>query len=143
MRIVRYTLDIVGYQQLQPLWPGRIVSVGATPPYDADGCELPINDRNRYRIDMWAMDNDTARGDRQPPILGVWIVGTGNPIDPAMLEQDAIFHGTVDHRPHGGAWHVFTAVIGTAESVPPPDRVRYSSVDEMADRIKERHRDRR
>lgn len=137
MRIVRYPLEIVDYQQVQPLWPGRILSVGAGTTDDR-GRELPID---RYRIDMWAMDNDEHRGTRLPPVLGVWVVGTGNPIDPAMFEADALFHGTVDMRAAGaGAWHVFSAVIGQAEErkiEPPPS---YSSVDDMVERIKARRR---
>lgn len=135
MRIVRYPLEIVDYQQVQPLWPGRILSVGAGTTDDR-GRELPID---RYRIDMWAIDNDENRGTRLPPVLGVWIVGTGNPIDPAMFEADALFHGTVDMRASGaGAWHVFSAVVGRAEEPklePPPS---YSSVDDMVEKIKAR-----
>lgn len=145
MRIVRYTLEILDYQQLQPLWPGRILSVGACPPYDDTGGEKPLDDPRRYRIDMWAIDNDTKRDGKPVPVLGVWIVGTGQPLptdDPYFAA--AIFHGTVDLRhggpqPHGaGAWHVFTAVVGTAEATGLEPHA-YSSVDDMAEQIKARH----
>lgn len=152
MRIVRYTLEIVGYQQLQPLWPGRILSVGACPPYDDKGGEKPLDDPRRYRIDMWALDNSEApaqanvNGPRLPPVLGVWIIGTGEPMptsDPHFAE--AIFHGTVDMRHQGGlgragagAWHVFTAVIGVAED-PRRQPEHYNSVDDMAEQIRARH----
>lgn len=141
MRIVRYPLEIVDYQQLQPLWPGRILSVGATPPFDEHGRERALDDPLRFRVDLWALDNDANRRDAAPPILGVWIVGTGNPIDPDMLDADALFHGTVDHRRDGGgAWHVFTAVVGVAESPEPVERPAYTSVDDMLERIKARRR---
>lgn len=135
MRIVRYPLEIVEYQQLQPLWPGRVLSVG----WGAD--IKTVSFRNTLvepTIDMWCMDNDAARGDRQPPVLGVWIVRTGNPIPQAMFDADALFHGTVDMRPHLGAWHVFSAVIGIAEAVS-TGVGEVSTVDEMVDRIRERH----
>jgi hypothetical protein len=141
VRIVRYTLEIVDYQQLQPLWPGRILSVGPCPPFDDDQHEIPFNDPRRYRVDMWCLDNDAVRDpETQPaPILGVWIIGTGRPMptsDPHFAE--AMFHGTVDHRPHGGAWHVFTAVVGAAE-VGRRQPEAYSSVDDMAERIRAEH----
>lgn len=143
MRIVRYTLEILDYQQLQPLWPGRILSVGPCPPYDDTGGEKPLDDPLRFRVDMWAMDNDDNRGDRLAPVLGVWIVGTGNPLPTADKHFDeALFHGTVDHRPHGGAWHVFTAVVGTA-AAPDTETPAYSSVDDMAAQIRARHAERR
>lgn len=137
MRIVRYPLEIVDYQQLQPLWPGHILSVAPgrlTHPFNPQPAAV-----TEQGIDMWAFDNDENRGDRLPPVLGVWIVGTGNPIDPAMFEADAMFHGTCVMA-NGLVWHVFSAVIGQAEErkiEPPPA---YSSVDDMVERIKERRR---
>lgn len=137
MRIVRYRLEIQDYQQVQPLWPGRVLSVGRHT--HADGRELPMSE---WGLDMWCVDNDAHRGDRLPPVLGVWIVGTGNPIDENMfLEHDALFHGTVDMRDAGaGAWHVFSAVIGEAERPQPVERPRFGSVDDMVERIKARRR---
>lgn len=139
MRIVRYPLEIQQYQQVQPLWPGSILGVVASPPYDENGYERPLDDPRRYRIDLYCFDNDTNRGDRLPPILGVWIIGTGNPIPQAMFDADALYHGTVDFRPHGGAWHVFSAVVGLAESSEIEPVPQYGSVDEMAARIRARH----
>lgn len=139
MRIVRYPLEIQQYQTVQPLWPGSILGVIASPPYDENGCERPLDDPKRYRIDLYCFDNDPNRGDRLPPILGVWIIGTGSPIPQPMFDADALYHGTVDHRPHGGAWHVFSAVVGeamTTEDLAPPA---YGSVDEMAARIRAKH----
>jgi hypothetical protein len=141
MRIVRYPLEIIDYQQLQPLWPGRVLSVGIGRDPSLNGVAPTI--------DMWCVDNDTARGDRLPPVLGVWVVGTGNDIDPAMFERDAIFHGTVDmrripridgHLSVGdfGVWHVFTAVIGLAAE-PEREGIRAGTVDEMAQKIRDRH----
>lgn len=139
MRIVRYPLEITDYQQVQPLWPGRVLSVGARR-YDGKTCvELP---RSEYAIDMWCFDNDEHRGPRLPPVLGVWIVGTGNPIDPAMFDADAMFHGTVDMRDAGmGAWHVFSAVVGEAAEpqIEPGVLPKYGSVDEYLEALKARH----
>lgn len=134
MRIVRYPLEIVDYQQLQPLWPGRILSVGIGRDVCADGITPTL--------DMWAVDNDAHRGERLPPVLGVWVVGTGNDIDERMfVEHDALFHGTVDMRYVGhGAWHVFSAVVGTAAAPEPVERPQYGSVDAMVERIKARRR---
>lgn len=134
MRIVRYELAMQEYQQVQPLWPGHVLSVGKHE-YDHRGDELELS---RKAIDMWCIDNDERRGDRLPPILGVWIIGTGNPIPPALIEADALFHGTVDMRPYRGAWHVFSAVVGLATGTEPPERPEYGSVDAMVERIKAR-----
>ncbi|WP_431231508.1 DUF7352 domain-containing protein [Mycolicibacterium psychrotolerans] len=143
MRIVRYPLEIVDFQQVQPLWPGRVLSVGIG--VEQRRREVPADGLHGAHhvydptIDMWCIDNDANRGDRLAPVLGVWIVGTGNPIDPAMLAADALFHGTVDMRANdAGAWHVFTAVVGEAERPEPVKRPEYGSVDEMVDEIRAR-----
>lgn len=134
MRIVRYELAIQQYQQIQPLWPGRVLSVGARR-YD-DGKERPMSE---YGIDLYCFDNDPNRGDRLPPILGVWIIGTGNPIPQPMFDADALFHGTVNlNDANMGVWHVFSAVVGEAERVDPA-APSYGSVDDMVARIKEKH----
>ncbi|WAB10180.1 hypothetical protein SEA_GRAVAILLIA_71 [Mycobacterium phage Gravaillia] len=129
MRIVRYPLDVVDYQQVQPLWPGRILSVAPGRVEDAEAY--------KQHIDMWAVDDDPNRGDRLPPILGVWIVGTGNPIPAALIENDAMFHGTCVMK-SGLVWHVFTAVIGHAENPKAEPAPAYSSVDDMVERIRAR-----
>lgn len=135
MRIVRYALEIVDYQQLQPLWPGRVLSVGISKEVNMDGV-TPM-------IDMWCTDNNDKRPASQlPPVLGVWIVGTGNPFPQAMLDADALFHGTVDMRHAGsggfGAWHVWSAIVGTAAN-PESGFGEVSSIDDMVNKIKARH----
>lgn len=148
MRIVRYALEIVDYQQLQPLWPGRVLSVGAhcyerePGRYDDDPPggywrELP---RDEYSIDIWCTDNEDKRPTNQlAPVLGVWIVGTGNPFPQAMLDADAMFHGTVDMRDASmGAWHVWSAIVGTAAN-PEHGYGEVSSIDDMVEKIKARH----
>lgn len=137
MRIVRYPLEIVDYQQVQPLWPGRILSVApGRREYVPGRVDTPRPQREQ-RIDMWAFDNDDNRGDRPLPVLGVWIVGTGNPIDPAMFEADAMFHGTCVME-NNLVWHVFSAVIKVVDDPKPEPPPSYSSVDDMVERIKAR-----
>jgi hypothetical protein len=143
MRIVRYELEIVDFQQLQPLWPGHILSVGAHR-YNSDGTELP---RALYAIDIWCLDDDPNRPksgdpDDQPPVLGVWIVGTGNPMPQDLMYNGADFRGTVDMRPHASAWHVFTAIMGHAETI--DDTTIAADTPEAAvEAMAQRHRDRR
>jgi hypothetical protein len=145
MRIVRYPLEIVDYQQVQPLWPGRILSVAPGRREYVPGRADTPRPMREQRIDMWAIDNSDApkqanvNGPRLPPVLGVWIVGTGNPIDPAMIEADALFHGTCVME-NNLVWHVFSAVVGQAEDPKREPAPTYSSVDDMVERIKERRR---
>lgn len=135
MRIVRYRLEITDYQQLQPLWPGHILSLGVCRT-DSRGNELPIE---QWGIDMWCIDNSDQRGDKSIPLLGVWVVGTGNPIPAALTEADAMFHGTVDMRAeHMGAWHVFSAIVGHAPETPAP-MGEVESYSDIVDKIKQRH----
>lgn len=136
MRIVRYELAIQQYQQVQPLWPGRVLSVQ---PRRYDNGQERM--RGEYGIDLYCFDNDDQRGDRLAPILGVWIIGTGKPIPQPMFDADALFHGTVNFNDGAnyGVWHVFSAVVGEAERpdiTPPPA---YGSVDDMVERIKSKH----
>lgn len=137
-RVVRYPLPIVPYQQLQPLWPGQILGV-ALGQYDDRGHELAFD---KHRVDMWGLDNDDARGTRLPPILGVWMVLTGEAFPDSLLENaaDAIHHGTIDRRPYAGALHVFSAVVGYATRPEPEPTPHYSSVDDMAAQIAARHK---
>jgi hypothetical protein len=92
---------------------------------------------------MWCIDNDEKRGDRPPPLLGVWIVGTGHPMPPELFAADALFHGTCVMG-NGLVWHVWTAVVGEAETVEPPTRKpEYGSVDDLLESLKARHAGRR
>lgn len=134
MRIVRYPLDIVDYQQLQPLWPGRVLSVAP----GRDHMDFTA----RQRIDMWCIDDATGRGDELPPVLGVWVIGTGNPMPAGLVDDDShAFHGTCV-MDNGLVWHVFTTLEGPAFAPAPPEPAA-GSVDEMIERIKERHAGRR
>ena len=137
MRIVRYELEITDYQQLQPLWPGRILSIA---PGRLHGLTSPRD----QKIDAWGIDNSKSVLKAAAPILGVWVIGTGHPIpdgtDPRIpaLDPDAIFHGTcvMENRL---VWHVFSTVVGTADHLR-PDHIAASSVDDMAAQIAARHR---
>lgn len=139
MRIVRYPLEIVDYQQLQPLWPGRVLSVAPGRPELVPGRLDTPRPALPQKIDMWCIDNEDKRRGLPAPVLGVWIVGTGNPIDPDMFNADALFHGTCVMG-DGLVWHVWTAVVGEAEQVEQPAaRPEYGSVDDLLESIKVRH----
>lgn len=140
MRIVRYELEIVDYQQLQPLWPGNILSVAMTPRKDADGRELPLD--VPPTIDVWAFDNtDNQPEDTPAPVLGVWIIGTGDPIPQALFDADAIFRGTCVMI-NGRVWHVFTAVIGV-EYDPRTEGIQASGPADYVEQMAARHRQQR
>lgn len=147
MRIFRYPLEIVDYQQLQPVWPGRILAVGAHM-YDDNGLEIPLDSPERG-IDLWATaadphDRNVARDNglrTLAPVLGVWIVGTGNVFPDGIRNHDALFHGTVDMRPHLGVWHVWTAVVGHEPETPQP-LGEVDSIGGLVEKMKTRHADR-
>lgn len=136
MRIVRYPLEIVDYQQVQPLWPGRVLSVapGRMRPPAPGG----FYDPDAQKIDLWCIDDDGSRGANPPPLLGVWIVGTGNPMPGGLLDNDTgVFHGTCV-MVNGLVWHVFTTAEGTAAEADEP-LGEVSSVDELIDKIRAKH----
>lgn len=162
MRIVRYPLEIVDYQQLQPLWPGRVLSVapgrpesithrgkpadmvpaGAFPMLDPVTGETVYVSPAEQKIDMWCIDDNTNRAGRPPPLLGVWIVGTGYPMPDGLLDNDTgIFHGTCVMA-NCLVWHVFSTAEGTAPEADAP-LGEVSSVDELVDKIKAKHAHRR
>jgi hypothetical protein len=142
MRIVRYPLEIVDYQQVQPLWPGRVLSVAPGRLIDpATGMEIEYAHRDQ-KIDMWCIDDSGNPAAGPTPILGVWIVGTGHPMPPGLLDNDTnCFHGTCVMA-NGLVWHVFTTIDGVAEQTPQP-LGEVSSIDDMIDHIKARHAHRR
>lgn len=144
MRIFRYPLEIVDYQQLQPVWPGRILSVA---PARVD--PLTIGSVHNQGIDLWATaaDEHEIRGkvDRYgqppaPPVLGVWIVGTGHPIPGDIAKHDALFHGTCVMA-NDLVWHVWTAVVGIAPETPQP-LGEVDSIGGLVEKMKTRHADR-
>jgi hypothetical protein len=142
MRIVRYELEIVDYQQIQPLWPGKILAVKPgrlLHPFYPE--QRTIEDQ---KIDMWCLDDiDNTPG--TPTILGVWIVGTGNPMPEAVVNPA---HGKLGAgiefedtcvMANGLVWHVFTAV-GFVPAVE-TDYGEVSSVDDIANKVADRRRD--
>lgn len=143
MRIVRYELEITDYQQLQPLWPGRILSIAPGRTIDPrTGMEIPNAHRNQ-KIDVWGIDNSDSPNVAAAPVLGVWIIGTGNPMPDGTwpgipaLDPDALFHGTAVML-NGLVWHVFSAIVGEAPTS--PQAITARSVDDMAEQIAARHR---
>lgn len=155
MRIVRYELEIVTYQQIQPLWPGRILAVKPSR-YQ----EFPYGDprwmTQNQKIDMWCID-DSDNAPQRPPILGVWIVGTGNPMPAELLARppayDVMATGPIDpmlwlqHEyqdtcvmANGLVWHVFTRHVGYVQPVE-TGYGEVSSVDDIADKVADRRRD--
>lgn len=104
MRIVRYELEIVDYQQIQPLWPGTILAVKpgrrvrqrayskSTGQEITGGPIGPIHiDDIRWesdqKIDMWCIDDSENPNveAKHSPILGIWIVGTDHPMPRALV----------------------------------------------------------
>jgi hypothetical protein len=91
---------------------------------------------------MWCTDDSASPAAGPAPILGVWIVGTGNPMPPGLLDNDTnCFHGTCVMA-NGLVWHVFSTTDGVAEQTPEP-LGEVSSIDDMIDHIKARHAHRR
>lgn len=153
MRIVRYELEIVDYQQIQPLWPGRILAVKPgrlIHPFNPQ----PMTIENQ-KIDMWCVD-DSDNAPSWPPILGVWIVGTGNPMpedvvnrhhgrtgpyvyDGGPLAADVEFKDTCVMA-NGLVWHVFTSIVGYVQPVE-TGYGEVSSVDDIANKVADRRRD--
>lgn len=168
MRIVRYELEIVDYQQVQPLWPGRILAVKPgriglplTPVSAADVIGTDYYDGQggywrspEQKIDMWCVDAEVPVDEIPPtqiPVLGVWIVGTGNPMPdeversfrhqiPALIaDPSEPQHQETCVMSDGLVWHVFTAVVGQVQ----PIETGYgevSSVDDIAAKVAERRR---
>jgi len=154
-QIFRYELPIQDFQQLQPIWPGTILSVVAHPRKDADGRELPV--AAAPTIDLYAFADEDNRpklpddpnkalfADELIPVYGVWIIGTGREIPQECLYVGADFRGTVDfrdvgHGPQGlGAWHVFIARVGSAAQ-PEDDPIAAQSLDDYAQQMADRHR---
>lgn len=83
-----------------------------------------------------------VNGPRLPPVLGVWIVGTGNPMPEEMIAADALFHGTCVME-NNLVWHVFSAVVGEAANPTAEPPQAYSTVDDMVEQLKARHAERR
>lgn len=154
MRIVRYELEIVDYQQVQPLWPGSIVAV--KPGRLGDTTRFASFELAAFaqKIDMWCID-DSGNAPRRPPILGVWIVGTGHPMPEVIVNSD---HGsTPPHVFDGGAlaagvlhiatcvmandlvWHVFSKIVGYAEKID-AGLGEVSSVGDIANKVADRRR---
>lgn len=151
MRIVRYELELVDYQQVQPLWPGTILAVKpgrCSPGY-----------LEHQKIDMWCVDAEIPVDECPPtqiPILGVWIVGTGNPMpdrfaDDCMIRDwpiepygfEAPRARRIDYRDtcvmaNGLVWHVFTATTYVEPMETGLGEV--SSVDDIAAKVAERRR---
>lgn len=156
MRIVRYELELVNYQQVQPLWPGRVMAVKP-----GRYQEFPLGDprwmTNEQKVDMWCIDDSENAPPYRPPILGVWIVGTGHPLPEAVvnpaygkLQSQHIYDGGplaagVEFEDtcvmaNGLVWHVFTSVVGYMQPVE-AGYGEVSSVDDIADKVAERRRD--
>lgn len=151
MRIVRYELELVGYQQIQPLWPGIIQAVKPGRLRTADGFNLPLE---AQKIDMWCLD-DSGNAPSRPPILGVWIVGTGHTMPDAVVNP--AFGNAPAYTYDGGplapgvdfedtcvmandlVWHVFTSVVGYVQPVE-TGYGEVSSVDDIANKVAERRR---
>lgn len=182
MRIVRYELEIVDYQQVQPLWPGRILAIKPgrlqQVPYRRStgenlsgqrGVTLDPGDEvvweTAQKIDMWCVDDTGNQADDcnkyqdpREPILGVWIVGTGNPM-PDEIAARGMLDGFPDTGLHGYeipveeridyrdtcvmanrlVWHVFTSVIGHVQPVE-TGYGEVSSADDILDTVAERRR---
>jgi hypothetical protein len=154
MRIVRYELEIVEYQQIQPLWPGRLLAVKP-----GRYQEFPYGDprwmTQNQKIDMWCID-DSGNGPRRPPILGVWIVGTGHPmpeaiVNPAFGKAPPYAYDGGPRRAgvefedtcvmaNGLEWHVFTSVVGYVQTVE-TGYGEVSSADDIASKVADRRRD--
>lgn len=141
-QILRYTLELVEYQQLQPMWPGRILSVkpGRLP---NTGRPLTQLDIAQQKIDVWAIANPEWEHAGPPPVLGVWILGTGNPwpmTGPNAITPNAMFHDTAVMA-NNLVWHVFSDLVGYAPES--ENAITATSVDDMAAQIRERHAKRR
>lgn len=93
MRIIRHQILITDYQTIALPAEGELLSV-------AQSRTLP--DR---AIDLWSLD--TQRG--EPMQAGVYVVGTGNPMDCA-LEHGRNFIGSVV-TPSGLVWHVLQGPV--------------------------------
>lgn len=152
MRIVRYELAIIDFQQVQPLWPGTIV--GMKPGrLLRGGREISARDQV---IDLWCID-DSSNTPNRAPILGIYVIGTGNPMPPDMVNP---MHGNVEgHQFDGGplapgvryvdtavmadglVWHVFTRTLGLAAAAD-TGFGEVSSVDDIAEQVAERQRQR-
>ncbi|HEX3990760.1 MAG TPA: hypothetical protein VHX39_06280 [Acetobacteraceae bacterium] len=113
-------------------------------------------------IDMWCLDdtdNEPVSYVDYPPILGVWIVGTGHPMPDELAARGMLdgltgtgFHGyeipvdeRIDYRDtcvmaNGLVWHVFTAVVGQVQPVE-TGYGKVSTVGDIADKVAERRRD--
>jgi hypothetical protein len=139
VKIFRYPLEIVTFQQLQPIKPGLVLSVSAGEPITEHGYGTV---EARPTIDLYAYADPDTKSDRPAPVLGVWIIGTGHPFPDDMMAANAMFHGSVDMRADMfGMWHVYTALIG--EEAQPESPLAADTVDAMAEQIKARHAARR
>lgn len=94
-RILRFPLKITDYQSVFIPGPSRVLSA-AVSRTDPNG-----------EIDMWALATNGAVVNQ----VGLYIVGTGNPIPPQLSHYgDSQFIGTVV-TPSGLVWHVLTGLV--------------------------------
>lgn len=143
MRIVRYELELVDYQQVQPLWPGMILAVkpGRLP----SGYAYPEAAHPFQKIDMWCIDESAApvAESSKVPVLGVWIIGTGNPIpDDLRLRIITGDHGYRDTcvMANGLVWHVFASSMEHVYPTIDTGFGEVSSVEDIANKVADRRR---
>lgn len=104
MRILRVEVEVTDFQVIELPNPARILSVA---PARTGG----------ERIDVWFIDYEdqavvklrSAKAGRQATVdVGLWIVGTGNPMPPMLDNAD--FLGTCV-MPSDLVWHVFAGSV--------------------------------